>query len=231
MIKNKDFLEELKFNEKQIQKELSKVNNNLKKYIEEKILPEYDLNDKGHNIEHIQYVLKRAFEISNKYDINNDILYTAVCFHDVACHIDREQHEILSAKKANEDKFLNEYFSREELETICNAIEDHRASLEYEPRNIYGKILSSADRKVEIKVYLISSMSYEKKKNPKLSKEENIEYSYQFAIKKYGTNGYATNKSYVDDEKYKEFLSDIQYLIDNKGQFIEIAGKVYDQLS
>ena len=230
MIENKKFLEDLKFDEEQIQKGIGKVNGNLKRYIEENILPEYKQNDKGHDIEHIQYVLKRAFEISGRYDINSDILYTCVSFHDIACHINREQHEILSAKRALEDEFLNKYFTDKELETICNAITDHRASLEYVPRNIYGKILSSADRKVEIKVYLVSSLSFTKRKNPEISKSECIEYSYQFAIKKFGVNGYAVNKSYVDDWKYKKFLSDIQYLINKKAQFIEIASEVYNQL-
>lgn len=227
MIENKKFLEDLKFDEIQIQRGLEKVNSDLKKYMEENILPEYKLNDKGHNIEHIQYVLKRAFEISGKYDINSDILYTCICFHDIACHINRDEHEVLSAKRALYDAFLNKYFSNEEIQIIGNAIEDHRASLEYVPRNIYGKILSSADRKVEIKVYLISSISFIKKKISEISMGESIEHSYQFAIKKFGVNGYAVNKSYVEDWKYKKFLNDIQYLIDNKKQFIELASDVY----
>ena len=57
-----------------------------------------------------------------------------------------------------------------EMKTIRETIEDHRASLEYIPRNIYGKILSSADRKVEVKQYLIASISYEKRKIQKLIK-------------------------------------------------------------
>lgn len=230
MIENKNFFEDIKFDEQKIQKEMDKVNNKLKEYIEEKILPEYQLNDKGHNIEHIKYVLKRAFEISNKYNINNDILYTAICFHDIACHIDRKKHEILSAKRAQEDKFLNKYFSNKELNIIVNAIEDHRASLKYIPRNIYGKILSSADRKVEVKVYMVSSISYANKMNPEISKEDSIKHSYEFAIEKFGVNGYAINKSYVEDKRYQKFLKDIQYLIDNKKQFYEIANEIYKQL-
>ena len=117
-----------------------------------------------------------------------------------------------------------------EQKTIRETIEDHRASLEYIPRNIYGKILSSADRKVEVKQYLIASISYGKKKNPEIDKNESIESSYKFVIKKFGKNGYAINKSYVEDLKYKKFLEDIQYLIDNKELFIELATFIYDKL-
>jgi len=224
------FLSDLIFDEIKINKGLEKVDNKLKKYIEEKILPEYELNDGGHNSEHIKYVLKRAFELGNEDEINYDILYTCVCFHDIACHIDRDNHEVLSAKRAYEDNFLNGFFNAIEMKIIREAIEDHRASLEYIPRNIYGKILSSADRKVEVKQYLLASISYEKKKNPEIDKNESVERSYQFAIKKFGKNGYAVNKSYVEDLKYKKYLEDIQYLINNKESFIKLADLIYDGL-
>lgn len=224
------FLNDLYFDEEKINRGINEVNNELKQYIDEKILPEYELNDGGHNSEHVKYVLKRAFELAYGYEINYDILYTCVCFHDVACHIDRDNHEVLSAQRAYEDDFLNGLFSIIEMKKIKEAIEDHRASLEYIPRNIYGKILSSADRKVEVKQYLIASISYGKKKNPEIDKNESIERSYQFAIKKFGKNGYAVNKSYVDDLKYKKFLEDIQYLIENKKLFIKLAEVIYDKL-
>lgn len=224
------FLNDLNFDEEKVNKGINKVNAKLKQYIDEKILPEYELNDGGHNSEHVKYVLKRAFELADGYEINYDILYTCVCFHDVACHIDRDNHEVLSAQRAYEDHFLNGFFSIIEMKKIKEAIEDHRASLEYIPRNIYGKILSSADRKVEVKQYLIASISYGKKKNPEIDKNESIERSYEFAIKKFGKNGYAVNKSYVDDLKYKKFLENIQYLIDNKELFIELAELIYDKL-
>ena len=224
------FLEDLNFDEIKINKRIEKVDNKLKQYIEEKILPEYELNDGGHNSKHVKYVLKRAFELADGYEINYDILYTCVCFHDVACHIDRDRHEVLSAERAYEDEYLNRFFSIMKMKTIKEAIEDHRASLEYIPRNIYGKILSSADRKVEVKQYLIASISYGKKKNPKIDKNGSIERSYQFAIKKFGKNGYAVNKSYVEDLKYKKFLEDIQYLIENKELFIKLAEIIYDKL-
>ena len=225
-----EYLKELEFNEELINKKLDAVDNNLKEYIKNNILPEYDLIDGGHNINHINYVLKRAFELCDNYDINNNILYVCVCFHDLACHIDRDNHEILSAKRAFEDEYLNNYFNKDDMKIINEAIEDHRASLEYIPRNIYGKILSSADRKVEVKEYLKASLSYGKKKLPNLTEEESIERSYEYANKKFGKDGYAVSKNYVDDIKYKKYLEDIQYLIDNKDIFFELAHKIYSEL-
>ena len=162
------------------------IDEKLKNYIEKNIIPEYSLNDKGHNEEHILFVLNRAFEISKEYELDENMLYTVVCFHDIACHIDRENHEKLSAERLYSDKFLWEIFDRENMQIMKDAVEDHRASLEYVPRNIYGKILSSADRKIDVDIYLKSSMGFSYKKNPSLTDEELIEESYVFAIKKFG---------------------------------------------
>lgn len=226
----KNFLEETQFDEFLTIYYKKSINAELMTYIRENILPEYDLNDSGHNINHINYVLNRAIEISQEYELNKDILYVCVVFHDIACHIDRNNHEILSAKRAYNDKFLNAIFSDEQMTIIKEAIEDHRASLEYIPRNIYGKILSSADRKIDIKTYLVAALSFDIKKYPERLKEEVINGSYDFAIKKYGKNGYAIIKSYVEDKKYKQFLEDLQYLIENKDLYFENASIIYDEI-
>ena len=173
------------------------INTNLKNYIESKILPEYDLNDKGHNIVHINNVLNRAFEIAEKYDVDENMLYTVVCFHDIACHINREEHEVLSSKRLYEDDNLRQFFNEEQIEIMRDAVVDHRSSLEYVPRNIYGKILSSADRKVDVDDYMRASMGFQKNKEPDSTDEELIEQSYLHAIRKFGRNGYAVKKFYV----------------------------------
>ena len=206
------------------------INNELKKYIEDNILLEYEKNDEGHNIEHVEYVLKRAFEINEKYYLDDNMLYTIVCFHDIACYINRKEHERLSAERLYNDKKLREFFNDNEILIMKEAVEDHRASLEYEPRNIYGKILSSADRKVDVDVYLKASMGYYIKKHPDISKKDLIQDSYNFAIKKFGKNGYAVNKIYVKDEKYEKFLNEIQYLIDNKREYNKRAEQVLAEL-
>lgn len=225
------FFNKIEFDEKYINNCIDKVDSNLKQYINDNIVPEYSLNDKGHNINHIEFVLKRALEIAKNYDINYDILYVCIYFHDIACHINRELHEKLSAEKAYNDSFLNNFFDNNELSIINEAIEDHRASTNNIPRNIYGKILSSADRTVEIKEYFTASLFYKVNDISKLDIKEAIEKSYNHAIDKFGKNGYAVNKFYVEDDKYKKFLSDLQYLIDNKEIFDELAIQVFNEVT
>lgn len=195
------------------------VKDEIKKYVEENILNEYELNDKGHDINHIDFVLQRAYELSRQYDIDYNMLYVVVVYHDICCHINRELHEKLSAERLYNDNNLRMFFNEEQMSIMKDAVEDHRASLEYIPRNIYGKILSSADRKIDIESYFKASIGFALKENPDLSIENVIDESYNFAIKKFGKDGYAITKMYVKDQKYEDFLKEIQYLIDNKEEF------------
>ena len=91
----------------------NKVDQNLINYIDKNVFPIYDLNGESHNLNHIKYVLNRAFEISKPYEkeLDYNILYTAVAYHDIGDHIDRKNHEKVSAKWMFEDKELEKYFN------------------------------------------------------------------------------------------------------------------------
>lgn len=78
---------------------MEEVNKELIKYIEKEILPLYDKNDKGHGITHIKYVTERCFKLLKQFsNINKDMLYAIVAFHDIAHHIDKDKHEILKSR-------------------------------------------------------------------------------------------------------------------------------------
>ena len=49
------------------------VNNKLINYIEENVFPLYDLNEKGHGIDHINYVIRRSIEFAKEAAKINDI--------------------------------------------------------------------------------------------------------------------------------------------------------------
>ncbi|HHW69532.1 MAG TPA: HD domain-containing protein, partial [Tenericutes bacterium] len=186
------------------------MNEDLIKYINEHIFPLYDKNDKGHNIEHIKYVIKRSLKFADAIeDINYDMVYTVASYHDCGHNIDPKKHEEISANILNNDKELKKFFTIEQIKTMKEAIEDHRASLEYEPRNIYGKIVSSADRNIDIKTIMKRTYEYRKKNNPNSSLEDIILDSWTHIIRKYGQDGYATEKMYFKDEEYYTFLNEI----------------------
>ncbi len=198
---------------------LDKRNPDLYEYLKTSRLPQYALNDSGHGIEHIEYVVKRCFRFLEQFEnINYNILYTAAVYHDIAHHIDKKNHEKLSADIFYKDEAIKKFFNENEITIIKEAIEDHRASLQSEPRNVYGKILSSADRSTDIDDFLKRTHAYTLKHQPKSTYNEMIERAYIHTKEKYGTQGYA--KHYVIDDEYIKFRAEIQNLIENKGEFI-----------
>ena len=177
------------------------IDNNLKKHIENNILPEYNKNEKAHGIEHINYVIRRSFELieQNKLNVNNNIVYVVAVYHDIGHHIDRKKHEIVSAEIMSKDEELKQFFTQEELLLIKEAIEDHRASAEHEPRSIYGKIVSSADRNNTVEQCLERSYYYGKKISPECTDRELYERAFVHLNLKFGYNGYA--KFYLKNMK------------------------------
>ena len=198
------------------------INQELKKYIDENILTTYEKNDKGHNLEHINYVTNRSLKFANNIkDINYDMVYTIASYHDIAHHIDAKNHEKLSSEILINDKNLKKFFDEEQIKIMAEAVYDHRASLETEPRSIYGKIISSADRNTNIDNILRRTYQYRIKHNPEYSLEEIIEESKQHIIDKFGHKGYAVEKMYFKDIEYEKFLNDVKTLIEDNDLFIK----------
>ncbi len=199
-----------------------KINTKLKKYIEKEILPQYFKNDLGHNIDHIKYVIERSLEFASTVpEINYDMVYTIAAYHDIGHYIDAANHEKVSGDILANDQKLKEFFTEEEITIMSEAVYDHRASLDYEPRSIYGKIVSSADRNVLIEVPLKRTYAYRIEHNEDYVLSEIIEESRQHLIKKFGKKGYANEKMYFEDQAYKKFLEDIDSLSTDVETFIE----------
>ena len=196
------------------------INPKLKEYIETKIFPNYEKNDLGHNLDHIKYVINRSLTFAREVEgINYDMVYVIAAYHDIGHYIDAKNHEKVSAIMLLMDDQLKEFFSEEQIKTMAEAVHDHRASLEGEPRSIYGKIVSSADRNTILEVPLKRTYAYRMKHSPNLSIEEMIEESRKHVLEKFGKKGYATEKMYFEDPDFKRFLENITALAEDKKEF------------
>lgn len=203
------------------EKQKGKINPNLKRYIQNVIVYHYNLNDKGHGVEHAEYVINRSMDFASQIEnINYEMVYVIAAYHDVAHHIDAKNHETISAKMLSEDEKLKEFFTDEQIKIMSEAVEDHRSSMEAEPRSIYGKIVSSADRNTSVEVTLVRCYSYNRRHFPKLNEEEVIDECRKFLLKKFGINGYARSKMYFNDKEYKKYLDDITELASNSKRFL-----------
>ena len=203
------------------------INQKLKEYIENSIFPSYNKNDLGHNLDHIRYVIDRSLKFaSNLSDINYNMVYVIAAYHDMGHYINAKNHEKVSADMLLEDMNLREFFNEREIQTMAEAIYDHRASFEGEPRSIYGKIVSSADRNTKVDVILKRTYAYRIEHNPNDTIEELVECSRIHIIDKFGKSGYAKEKMYFDDLDYKRFLEEILVLVEDKIRFRKLFMEV-----
>ena len=201
---------------------MDKISEEIKQYIETNVLPEYNKNEIGHGIEHINYVIRRSFELieQNNLEVNENIVYVIAAYHDIGHHIDSKKHELISADIMSKDENLKVFFSPEQLKVIKEAIEDHRASSDHEPRSIYGKIVSSADRNNTVEQCLERSFYYGKRLEPNATDRELYERAFTHLNLKFGYNGYA--KFFLKDNEYEKFLSNIREILKDKEEFCKI---------
>ena len=201
------------------------INKALESYIKAEILPQYEMNDSGHSLEHIDYVIRRCFKFAEQFsDIDFNMLFAIAVFHDIAHHIDKKNHEKLSAEIFYNNEKMKALFTEEERLIIREAIEDHRASSNNSPRSDYGKIISSADRSTDVDDFLRRTHAYTLKHFPNCTKEEMLKRAYEHTEQKYGKSGYA--KHYVKDEEYDSFREEINLLLQDSEKFKDKYYKV-----
>ncbi len=136
------------------------INESLKNYIVTNILPLYDDFDAAHQRNHVDIVMEQSMAIAADLDVDMDMVFTIAAYHDTGLTEDRKTHHLVSGKIVREDRWLRDWFSEEQIETMAQACEDHRASSDHEPRSIYGKIVAEADRFIDPDTIILRTVQY-----------------------------------------------------------------------
>ena len=188
-------------------------------YIEREIIPQY-AKLKGHTEDHISQVIERSLKFAKQApELNLDMVYVIAAYHDLGRLIDNETHNLESAIMLKADDFLWTQFRGEDVLTMAEAVEDHRASLGHEPRSIYGKLISSADRNPSIETMLERSYDYNRALHPDASEDETIEDVRIHLREKYSPDGYAAKTMYFDDPDFDAMLTEVERLTRTKSTF------------
>ena len=124
------------------------IRESLRRYIYGEVIPRYAAFDKAHREDHALAVVERALSMGRQYDISEEMLLAAAACHDLGLAVDRQTHHLESGRIIRADKRLAEWFTTEEIETVAQAAEDHRASAKTPPRSIYGRLVAEADRMI-----------------------------------------------------------------------------------
>lgn len=164
-------------------------------------------------------VIRRSFALNDtfKLNLNHNMIYAIAAYHDLGKHENHEIHEMIAGERFFNDKKMKDFFTDEERLIIRQAIEDHRSSKEDEPRSVYGKLISSADRNTRIEIVFIRSFFVAKERMPEENIEDYLDYTIKRLSKKYSEEN--PENMFFEDEVYKIFLNDMRNLLKNEDEF------------
>lgn len=220
---------------------IKNVNKKLQEYINMYIIPQYADFDLGHNTEHVLKVIGNSFNVlehiissniiskEEAEQINIDMVYTIAAYHDIAMPMGRKNHHINSGRILKADDELWNFFEKEELDIMRDAIEDHRASNPTEPRTIYGKIISEADRDIDpISVFRRAFLFNDKTNN---NNNETFDFMFNRAInhiqEKYGEHGYI--KLWLNYPVNTSGLNELRRLLNTPEEAKELCKRFYSE--
>ena len=183
----------------------------IKTYIEQEILPRYDHFDAAHQRNHAEEVIERSLALAEHYEVDKDMVYVIAAYHDTGLCEGRDTHHLVSGRIIREDQKLRDWFSEEQIETMAQAAEDHRASSGHEPRSIYGKIVAEADRLISPQKVIRRTIQYGLDHYPELDKEGQYRRFRQHLLEKYSDTGYL--RLWIPESDNAERLEELRKII------------------
>lgn len=201
----------------------------LEKYIYEDVVPRYSAFDSAHKEDHALTVISQALELADRMeawkaeqketdelwnvDIDRNMLLAAAACHDLGLVNGRDRHHLDSGEIIRADMKLRKWFTEENIETIAQAAEDHRASGKSAPRSIYGMLVAEADRVIDPETIIRRTVQFGLDRYPELDMEGHIERAIAHLKEKYGRGGYL--KLWIPWSDNAARLAQLQDLIDD----------------
>lgn len=196
-------------------------------HIEQDILPLYHSFDKGHDIRHARKVITESFKLATQYDADPLMSYTVAAYHDTGLRIDREHHHINAGIFLAQDKTLRQWFTEEQIQTMREAAEDHRASSRQHPRSLYGAIVAEADRDIDTETILRRTIQYGMHNFPLFDFEQQFQRAYEHLLDKYAEGGYI--RLWLHSERNEAGLRRLRETINDTALLRQICRRIYDQ--
>lgn len=214
----------------------------LKKYIYEEIVPRYAAFDKAHREDHALTVTDQAMKLLEgrvewleahpdadpmwRGEVAPSVLFAAAACHDLGLVNGRERHHLDSGVIIRADRRLRDWFDEDEIETIAQAAEDHRASGKSAPRSIYGMLVAEADRVIDGDTIILRTIQYGMKNYPELDRQGHIERAVAHLREKYGYGGYLRLWIPWSDNAVR--LNALREIIADDVRVREVTAHIYD---
>ena len=205
----------------------NKIRPEILSWIEESVLPQYDAFDKGHQRDHARYVISTALELSQHYDVDKEMVAVAAACHDLGLSVCRETHHLESGRIIREMDCLKQWFSQDQIETIAQAAEDHRASSKNEPVTIYGKLVAEADRQIIPEVVIRRTIQFGLKNYPEMDKAGHWLRTLEHLEEKYAEGGYL--KLWIPESPNAARLEELRRIIRDRDALHKVFENVYKE--
>lgn len=203
------------------------MNEALKNYIEQEILPRYDHFDSAHRRDHAELVMRESVRLAALHGAREELAYAIAAYHDTGLVAGRELHHIHSGEIIRSDQRLREWFSEEEIALMAEAAEDHRASSDRAPRTIYGQIVAEADRTIDPLTILKRTVQYGLTHYPSYDREEHYRRFLDHLLEKYAEGGYL--RLWIPDPEKEARLQELRDLIRNREQLRATFDEIFNQ--
>lgn len=207
---------------------LKKVNPSLLEYIEEHIIPRYDEFDAGHRRDHVELVVEQSLMLAQYYDVDVNMVYAIAAYHDTGLVEGRKRHHIVSGDIVRADAKLREWFDESQIELIAEAVTDHRASNDHEPRSIYGKIVAEADRVIDTEIIVRRTIQYGLTHYSHFNKEGHYHRFVEHMKEKYAYGGYL--KLWIPQSPNAQRLESFRQILQKEEQVKLLFEKMWIEL-
>ena len=220
------------------------INQELKEYIYEEVVPRYREFDDAHKEDHALTVIAQAMHLLSGReewvasqadvdtiwfaDVDENMLLAAAACHDLGLANGRDNHHMDSGAIIRSDSRLAQWFTPEQIETIAQAAEDHRASGKGAPRSIYGMIVAEADRVIDGETIIRRTVQFGFKHYPDLDREGHIARAISHLHEKYGRGGYL--RLWIPWSENAVRLNALQDTIADPDAILHEVERIYDSL-
>ncbi len=206
---------------------LPSVDPELYRYIDDNILPLYQDFDAAHQRDHAERVIANSFDLAKHYDVNPSMLFAIAAFHDTGLQCGRKLHHLVSGRIVRTDPQLPRWFTSQQLEVMAQAVEDHRASIGYRPRSLYGLIVAEADRDIDPLGILRRTVQYGIDHYLDLDSEGHWQRTVQHLREKYDEGGYL--QLFIPQSPNAERLAELRTIIHNPALLRQHFERLYSE--
>lgn len=207
---------------------LKSVSPEIIEYVEKEIIPRYAAFDKAHQEGHVRTVIEQSLKLAEHTpSMDADMLYVIAAFHDLGLVNGRENHHRDSRKILEADEFVKSHFTAEQVRTMVEAVEDHRASNSQKPRSEYGLTVAEADRFIDAETIIRRTIQYGLANFPQLDRTGHYQRTIDHLNQKYGPDGYL--KIWIPWSDNARNLKKLHAILADKTRLDEIFNRIFDE--